>query len=100
MPLVYNELRSLARRYLRDERPGHTLQATALVNEVYLRLVDQRTASFRCRTQDRSSRSRWGMGVVAALVVLDSSDTWSRDRRSDLSASRRGQTRTNDRRWS
>jgi len=46
MPLVYNELRSLAKRYLRNERPGHTLQPTALVNEVYLRLVDQRTASF------------------------------------------------------
>ena len=46
MPLVYNELRSLAKRYLRSERSGHTLQPTALVNEVYLRLVDQRTATF------------------------------------------------------
>ena len=51
MPLVYNELRSLAKKYLRSERPGHTLQPTALVNEVYLLLVDQRTASFRCRAQ-------------------------------------------------
>jgi len=40
MPLVYNELRRLAARYMRNERAGHTLQATALVNEVYLRLVD------------------------------------------------------------
>ena len=40
MPLVYQELRRLALRYMRQERAGHTLQATALVNEVYLRLVD------------------------------------------------------------
>jgi hypothetical protein len=40
MPLVYDELRRLASRCMRRERPGHTLQATALVNEVYLRLVD------------------------------------------------------------
>ena len=41
LPLVYEELRSLAARRLRTERPGHTLQATALVHETYLRLVDQ-----------------------------------------------------------
>lgn len=40
MPLVYDELRRLAARYMRSERPEHTLQATALVNEAYLRLVD------------------------------------------------------------
>ena len=39
-PLVYNELHRTARRYMAGERPGHLLQATALVNEVYLRLVD------------------------------------------------------------
>jgi RNA polymerase sigma-70 factor, ECF subfamily len=41
MPLVYRELRQLAASYLRRERQGHTLQPTALVNEAYLRLVDQ-----------------------------------------------------------
>ena len=41
MPLVHNELRRLARRYMSRERPGHTLQTMALVNEAYLRLVDQ-----------------------------------------------------------
>ena len=40
VPLVYQELRLLARRYLRRERPDHTLQATALVNEAYVRLID------------------------------------------------------------
>ena len=39
-PIVYRELRRLAKRYIAQERPGHTLQATALVNEAYLRLFD------------------------------------------------------------
>jgi RNA polymerase sigma factor (TIGR02999 family) len=42
MPLVYDELRRLARSYMRRERPGHTLQTTGLVHEAYLRLVDQK----------------------------------------------------------
>ncbi len=50
MPLVYDELRRLARDYLRRERPDHTLQPTALVNEAYLRLVDQK----RMRWQNRA----------------------------------------------
>jgi RNA polymerase sigma factor (TIGR02999 family) len=41
MPLVYDELRRVAGRYLQQERPGHTLSATALVHEAYLRLVKQ-----------------------------------------------------------
>ena len=41
-PLVYKELRRLAHGYLRRERKGHTLQTTALINEAYLRLVDQK----------------------------------------------------------
>jgi RNA polymerase sigma-70 factor (ECF subfamily) len=46
-PIVYDELRRLARYYLHRERPGHSLQATALVNEAYLKLVDYK-------------RMRWG----------------------------------------
>lgn len=42
IPLVYKELRDIARFHLQRERPGHTLQSAALVNEAYLRLVDQR----------------------------------------------------------
>ena len=41
LPLVYEELRRVARRHLRRERPDHTLQTTALINEAYLRLIDQ-----------------------------------------------------------
>jgi RNA polymerase sigma factor (TIGR02999 family) len=51
MPLVYNELRRLASNYLRRERAGHTLQPTALVNEAYLKLVDQRNAKWQNRAQ-------------------------------------------------
>jgi RNA polymerase sigma-70 factor (ECF subfamily) len=49
VPLLYSELRRLAASYLRRERPGHTLQPTALVNEAYLRLVDQKEASWDSR---------------------------------------------------
>ena len=51
MPIVHGELRRVARRELRRERVDHTLQPTALVNELYLRLVDQRRASWDCRAQ-------------------------------------------------
>ncbi len=49
LPLVYRELRRIAVRQLRSERVGHTLQPTALVHEVYLRLVDQRNVDWRNR---------------------------------------------------
>ena len=49
MPLVYEELRRLARNYLRRERPDHTLQATALVHEAYLRLIDADAVSWQNR---------------------------------------------------
>lgn len=49
LPLVYDELRRLARGYLHRERPGHTLQSTALVHEAYLRMVDQRSVSWQGR---------------------------------------------------
>jgi RNA polymerase sigma factor (TIGR02999 family) len=48
-PLVYNELRKVAHRYLRNERPDHTLQSTALVHEAYLRLEKQGAAEFKNR---------------------------------------------------
>jgi len=60
IPLVYRELRSLADRYLRAERPGHTLQPTALVNEVYLRLVEQNRADWKDRAHF--------LGVAAQLM--------------------------------
>lgn len=50
MPVVYEELRRLARAYMRRERREHTLQTTALVHEVFLRLVDQRSIHWQNRT--------------------------------------------------
>jgi RNA polymerase sigma factor (TIGR02999 family) len=48
-PQVYGELRRLAKYYLRGERPGHTLEATALVHEAYLRLVDEKQVDWQNR---------------------------------------------------
>lgn len=49
-PLVYDEMRRIAGRFMSRENPGHTLQPTALVHEAYLKLVDQTRASFKGRT--------------------------------------------------
>jgi RNA polymerase sigma factor (TIGR02999 family) len=48
-PLVYEELRRLARRYMSRERPGHTLQTTAVIHEAYLRLIDQKHVQWQNR---------------------------------------------------
>src|SRR4030095_11761538 len=60
VPIVYNEMRGLARQYLRDERSAATLQPTALVDEVYLRLVAQ-------NLPDWDSRSHF-FGVAAHIM--------------------------------
>ena len=60
IPLVYKELRRLAGYYMRDERASHTLQATALVHEAFLRLVDQSRADWKNRAQF--------MGVAAQVM--------------------------------
>jgi RNA polymerase sigma-70 factor, ECF subfamily len=59
-PLVQAELQRLARHYLRGERPGHTLQPTALVNEAYLRLLDWRKLSWQNRAHF--------MGIAANMM--------------------------------
>jgi len=60
MPLVYDELRRLARQYLQRERSDHTLQATGLVHEAYLRLVDQSSMNWQNRAHF--------FGVAATLM--------------------------------
>jgi RNA polymerase sigma factor (TIGR02999 family) len=60
LPIVYAELRRLAASYLRRERPGHTLQPTALVHEAYVRLLDQRQI-------DWSNRAQF-MGLAAVMM--------------------------------
>src|SRR3954466_3548350 len=71
-PLVYGELRKMARGYLGRERAGHTLQPTALVHEAYMRLVDQ-------NHQNWESRSHF-FGVAAHLMRLILVD-WARRNR-------------------
>jgi RNA polymerase sigma factor (TIGR02999 family) len=73
VPLVHQELRQIARRHLRRERPGHSLQATALVNEAYLRLVDLDRADFRDRSHFFAMAAR-----VMRRVLVD----YARARRS------------------
>src|SRR5580704_17365261 len=48
-PIVYDELHRLARRYMKGEHPGHSLQTTALVNEAYMRLVDYKSMQWQNR---------------------------------------------------
>jgi RNA polymerase sigma-70 factor, ECF subfamily len=64
LPLVYGELRRLAQRYMRGERPDHTLTTTALVHEAYLRLVDQT----RVQWQDRNHFL--GIAAIAMRRIL------------------------------
>ena len=51
LPIVYDELRRQAHRYLRNERKGHSLQTTGLIHEAYLRLTEQRSIEWESRTQ-------------------------------------------------
>ena len=74
VPLVYAELRDVARRALRRERPDHTLGATALVNEAYLRLLDQR----RIAAHDRASFLSVAACTMRRLLV-----DYARSRRRD-----------------
>jgi RNA polymerase sigma factor (TIGR02999 family) len=65
MPVVYQELRRLAHRYMERERPGHTLQTTALVNEAYMRLVDYK----RMQWQDRAHFFAVAARVMRRILV-------------------------------
>ena len=58
LPVLYEELHRLARKHLRAERPGHTLQATALVNEAYVKLVGRSSTSFPDRARFLAFASR------------------------------------------
>jgi RNA polymerase sigma-70 factor (ECF subfamily) len=76
MPLVYGELRRLAGAYMRRERPEHTLQATALVHEAYIKLVNQRSV-------DWQSRSHF-FGIAAQLmrrILIDHARAHLREKR-------------------
>jgi RNA polymerase sigma factor (TIGR02999 family) len=63
-PLVYEELRRLAHHYMEGERPGHTLQTTALVNEAYLRLADQTNSNWQSRAHFFAVAARGMRGIL------------------------------------
>jgi len=67
-PLVHEELHRLAHRHMRLERPNHTLQTTALVNEAYVRLVDQRNLHWKNRAHFFSIASRLMRRILVDLA--------------------------------
>lgn len=97
-PIVYEELRRLARRYMRGERINITLQATALVNEAYLRLVDLKRMRFNDRAHffavsaqlmrrilvDHARRRNLKRGAGVEHISLDEVATFGPDRDADL----------------
>jgi RNA polymerase sigma factor (TIGR02999 family) len=98
IPLIHEDLHRIAARHLRQERPEHTLQATALINEVWLRLVGEQTISWQNRAHffgvsaeimrrilvDHARRKQAGKrGGGIATIALDENLDWSDER--DLS---------------
>lgn len=99
MPLVYSELRRLADHYLRNERPDHTLQATALVHEAYIKLIDQSHLNWQNRAHffgvgaqvmrhilvdHARSRKASKRGGGQQHLPLDEALDFSRERAADL----------------
>jgi RNA polymerase sigma-70 factor, ECF subfamily len=101
MPVVYQELRKLAGGYLRGEKPGHTLQPTALINEAYLRLVKQDFPEWQSRkhfygvaaqlmrqilVEHARARATAKRGDGAQKISLDEAPAFSQERAADLVA--------------
>jgi len=101
MPLVYEELRRLAHKCISRERPGHTLQTSALLNEAYLRLVDQKNINWQDRAHffgiaarlmrqvlvDYARKRRYAKrGGDARRVPLDEAMIVSKERAADVVA--------------
>jgi RNA polymerase sigma factor (TIGR02999 family) len=101
MPLVYEELRRMANHYLRNERPGHTLQTAALVNEAYLRLIDHENIAWQNRAHFfgvaaqamrrilvdyARSRHRLKRAGAARQVSLDEAATVAKEQAAELIA--------------
>ena len=100
LPMVYSELRRLAHHFLQQERPGHTLQSTALVHEVYLKLMKDGTANFENRAHffavsaqlmrqilvDYARSRRAVKRNFGQKVTWDDAITWVRNKTPDLIA--------------
>jgi RNA polymerase sigma factor (TIGR02999 family) len=101
IPMVYPELRRIARRYMGKEKPQHTLQTSALINEAYLRLVDQQAVEWQDRAHffaaaaqvmrhiliDHARRYRYGKrGAGAIHVDLDDAAVAAQERAAEFVA--------------
>ncbi len=87
LPLVYKELRDIARYHLQRERPGHTLQSAALVHEVYLRLLDQRPFDTDNRAHFLAVASRLMRQILVDHARSHGAAKRGADRRVELDAS-------------
>ena len=87
VPLVYKELRLIARRHLQRERPGHTLQSAALVHEAYLRLLDQRPFDTENRAHFLALASRLMRQILVDYARSHGAAKRGADRRVELDAS-------------
>jgi len=76
MPLVYEELRRQASRFLRKERAGHTLQTTALIHEAYLKLIDQKNVEWQSRAHFFAIAS-----TAMRRILVDYARTRNREKR-------------------
>jgi len=100
-PVLYKELHRIAHRYMRQERPGHTLQTTALINEAYLRLIGWKNVRWENRAHFfgvsaqlmrkilvdfARSRNYAKRGAGARVVSLEDAPTVLRDRAGDILA--------------
>ena len=98
-PVLYKELHRMAHRYMRHERPGHTLQTTALINEAYLRLIGWKDARWQNRAQFfgvsaqlmrkilvdfARSRNYAKRGAGARFISIEEAPGGSRDRARDI----------------
>ena len=87
VPLVYKELREIARYHLQRERPGHTLQSAALVHEAYLRLLDQRPFETENRAHFLAVASRLIRQILVDYARSHGAAKRGADRRVELDAS-------------
>jgi RNA polymerase sigma factor (TIGR02999 family) len=76
LPLIYGELHRQAARYLRRERPEHTLQTTALINEVYLKLIDSKEMTWESRTHFFAIAAK-----LMRQILVDYARTRNREKR-------------------
>ena len=87
VPLVYKELRDIARHHLQRERPGHTLQSAALVHEAYLRMIDQRPFDTENRAHFLAVASRLMRQILVDYARTHGAAKRGADRTVELDAS-------------